>query len=124
MQGGKILLSWDPKTVEDGFEEVNGCYQKRIINDQIEKMYHVEDKAILYGRQFSIIGASDDNFDQPNSWVKLYTDDVDFLKEHGLFENAELAENGYGYRYYATDMIPASQVQILRVREDMPIENQ
>ncbi len=122
VEGGVFLLSRDPQSISEGYEEADGFFQKFIPNKEIEKKYRIIDFAIFDGRRFPIIGSSDAHFDQPNSGVKICTDDVDFLKEHGLYDTAEIYDNQYGHLYYATEKIPASQVQILRVREDRPID--
>ncbi|WP_288264182.1 hypothetical protein [uncultured Streptococcus sp.] len=97
-------------------------YKKLIPKDKIEKIYRVSDSVLYKGKTFGIVGSSDDNFDQPNSWVRILTDDINFLKENNLWTDASEFDNEYGHIWYASSVIPVSEVTILRTREDLPID--
>ena len=97
-------------------------YKKLIPRDKIEKIYRVSDVALINGKKYGIFQSSDDNFDQPDSWITIVTDDVEFLKANDIWEGAEVVDNQYGHRFYHSSRIPVSEVTILRTREDLPID--
>ena len=122
VNGGEYLFSSDPKSIEDGFESLEERYRKFITTDEIEKIYRVSDTALINGRECEIFQSSDDNFDQPDSWITIVTDDVEFLKANNIWEGAEVVDNQYGHRFYHSSRIPVSEVTILRTRKDLPID--
>ncbi|WP_027968087.1 hypothetical protein [Streptococcus equinus] len=97
-------------------------YKKLIPKNEIEKKYRITDTALINGKKYGIFQSSDDNFDQPDSWITIVTDDVEFLKANNIWEGAEVVDNQYGHRFYHSSRIPVSEVTILRTREDLPID--
>lgn len=97
-------------------------YKKLIPKNEIEKKYRITDTALIDGKECEIFQLSDDNFDQPDSWITIVTDDVEFLKANDIWEGAEVVDNQYGHRFYHSSRIPVSEVTILRTREDLPID--
>lgn len=122
VKGGKYLFSSDSKSIEDGFEPFEERYRKFIATGEIEKKYRITDTALINGKEYGIFQSSDDNFDQPDSWITIVTDDVEFLKANDIWEGAEVVDNQYGHRFYHSSRIPVSKVTILRTREDLPID--
>src|SRR3712207_4336760 len=123
--GGEYVYSTDPTVLGQGFEiegdGLNRTYRKFIPNDDIEAIYSIRDTVLFEGREFDIVKSSDDNFDQPDSYVCIYTDDVDLLKEHQLWEDAEVMETHYGHLWYMSAKIPVEKVTILRRRKYIDI---
>ncbi|UOC11393.1 hypothetical protein [Streptococcus equinus] len=125
--GSLSLTTSDSSSAANGFQLVtskfvNPYYKKNVKKEDIEKKYRITDTALINGRECEIFQSSDDNFDQPDSWITIVTDDVEFLKANDIWEGAEVVDNQYGHRFYHSSRIPVSEVTILRTREDLPID--
>ncbi|WP_027968086.1 hypothetical protein [Streptococcus equinus] len=125
--GSLSLTTSNPSSILDGFQLINSkfvepYYKKIVKSSEIEKKYRITDTALINGRECEIFQSSDDNFDQPDSWITIVTDDVEFLKANDIWEGAEVVDNQYGHRFYHSSRIPVSEVTILRTRKDLPID--
>jgi len=125
-QGGYYLLTRNEQSLSEGFEVyktlLRTLYRKFIAKEEVEKKYRIIDFAVINEQKYTIFQSSDDNFDQPDSWITIVTDDVEFLKANDIWEGAEVVDNQYGHRFYHSSRIPVSKVTILRTREDLPID--
>lgn len=124
--GRYYLISYTDSSIGEGYvlnSEITHFkeYRKYIPKDQIEQIYSIEDSVLMNGEHFTIFQRSDANYDQPNSWVTLVTDDAEFLKRNHLWEGAEIVENRYNHAYYKTPKISVEDVTILRSRKKRPI---
>lgn len=97
-------------------------YRKYLPLNEISQIYRVEDRVLYKGHEYTIATSSDENFDQPFSYVRIYTEDKVFLEVNGLMEGAEIFPEKYGRMIYHSAKIPASEVAIIRRRQNIPIE--
>lgn len=117
---GVYLYIYDVDTTPVGFERYEDYYRKHIKNEDIDQIYSIIDLAVYKGREFDIVGSSRDNYLNPDSWVRIVTEDIAFLEEHNVWKDELIYDNQYGRKFYASDALPMEEVTILRSRKILP----
>ena len=126
-KNGRYLYSSDERKLSEGFEVApdstpeRPLYRKYVLDESIEQRYCIVDSAIINGREYGIAMRSDENYDQPDSWVSVVTDDAEALNDADIWEGAQVVVEKYAHKFYYSDKIPVSQVKIVRTRIQLPI---
>ena len=121
---GYYLISYDPLSENNGYKLFDSelkQYRKYLTDKQVEKKYKIIDYIWFNEQKWDIFQRSDDNLDNPNSWVTIVSDDIQFLKRNGLWKKENLVESRYGHLYYCSLPIEAEKFSLIRTRKKLPI---
>ncbi|MBP2623840.1 hypothetical protein [Streptococcus oricebi] len=128
--GGKTFrLSTSNKNLAEGdfkYDDYTKRYDKILTKEELsylDEYFELTFLARYQGRIFQLASQSDEKLDKEDSWVRLYTDDLGFMKEYNLAEDSDVVEHTYGHVYYATAKIPVSKLEIIRERKNLPINS-
>ena len=103
------------------YSDYHQAYYKTLSYSEIsecEAYYEVSYRVIYKGQEFQISTEmtttnKTERLDRADQEIRLYTDDLDFMREHDLFEDAHIVEHHYGHLYYLTKKLLLSEVLLI-----------